>query len=243
MSDKIMSINFNKQGFSEIWVIVFLVLAIVLFVAWRENILTNLLRQANVALENANKAFDKMVNSAPPQVGPADNNTVKPPEPGAENQGAEENKGTAPTSGTGAENNQPVCGQDGQTCCSTSRACEQELICKNNQCQPLCGGNSQPCCLGGTIKCNAGFICQGDGKCASACQTGASCNTSGIGGECGKKATIDCSTGSSICRAGPPELEVCDGLDNDCDGQIDDGSNLCLQGRMCRNGLCSLITF
>lgn len=48
------------EGFSEIWVIVFLVLAIVLFVAWREDILTNVLRQVNLVLEKTVEAWKKI---------------------------------------------------------------------------------------------------------------------------------------------------------------------------------------
>jgi len=33
-------------------------------------------------------------------------------------------------------------------------------------------------------------------------------------------------------------VEICDGLDNDCDGQIDNGPNLCPKGQVCYMGTC-----
>jgi hypothetical protein len=37
---------------------------------------------------------------------------------------------------------------------------------------------------------------------------------------------------------GPPRVETCNAFDDDCDGVIDNGANLCSEGRMCANGFC-----
>ena len=34
--------------------------------------------------------------------------------------------------------------------------------------------------------------------------------------------------------------EVCDGLDNDCNGKVDDANGLCPEGEMCAEGRCQL---
>jgi MYXO-CTERM domain-containing protein len=75
--------------------------------------------------------------------------------------------------------------------------------------------------------------------------TGVTCD--GGGETCTTPMPGVCSMGVTQCRVGgPPECkqvvvaspEKCDNLDNDCNGQVDDGSNLCPAGRVCSKGVC-----
>ncbi len=47
-------------------------------------------------------------------------------------------------------------------------------------------------------------------------------------------------TGLSACDAGDPGQETCDGIDNDCDGDFDEGA--CDDGNACTNDLCNPVT-
>ena len=38
--------------------------------------------------------------------------------------------------------------------------------------------------------------------------------------------------------SGAPSAEACDGVDNDCNGLVDDGMNLCAAGKVCDRGAC-----
>ncbi|MBI4706161.1 MAG: hypothetical protein HY744_34125 [Deltaproteobacteria bacterium] len=67
---------------------------------------------------------------------------------------------------------------------------------------------------------------------------GGDCDT-GLKGECAS-GTYECEGGSVQCiQDWPPEAEQCDGLDNDCDGQTDEGPpKLCEPGEICVDGYC-----
>jgi len=72
-----------------------------------------------------------------------------------------------------------------------------------------------------------GISCSGGG---GACQTGAP-------GVCAD-GTMQCQSGQLTCvQSTPASGEVCDGLDNDCDGAVDQG-DLCLAGEVCDKGTC-----
>ena len=83
--------------------------------------------------------------------------------------------------------------------------------------------------------CEAGQCVPDDVVCEGA---GALCRV-GIG-MCEVEGALMCSpNGALVCDAQPavPEAEQCDGLDNDCDGQVDNGP-LCAGGSACVNGEC-----
>jgi hypothetical protein len=51
---------------------------------------------------------------------------------------------------------------------------------------------------------------------------------------------LSCKGNKLVCDgAVKPSQEVCDGIDNDCDGQVDTGSSLCPTGKACSKGLCA----
>ena len=95
------------------------------------------------------------------------------------------------------------------------------------------------------------------GECGHVCSAGTTCQ-GGRCGECTPGDTRACSTGLlGICQAGTQtctgakvwndcvsnvsgQTEICNGIDDDCDGQVDNGSNtaLCPSGGACIAGQC-----
>ena len=75
----------------------------------------------------------------------------------------------------------------------------------------------------------SGISCMGGGD---------SCNT-GLQGACSVGRT-DCATeGTGMCRPIiAPGAELCDNVDNDCNGVVDDGEGLCTGTQVCDKGIC-----
>ena len=74
--------------------------------------------------------------------------------------------------------------------------------------------------------------CTTDAYCFTDCGGGNSTSSSGstgAGGEC----ISNCTTGTGACMLTNAGIEICDGLDNNCDGVVDDGFDLCASAANC----------
>ena len=110
----------------------------------------------------------------------------------------------------------------------------------NNACPAV--ANATPTCNGGScgFTCNAGFQACG-GVCSNS--VGTNCETGKLGICAAGK--IACSGGSLVCAQNQqPAAETCDAVDNNCNGQVDEGnpgSGPCPRANVCELGsyVCS----
>ncbi len=131
----------------------------------------------------------------------------------------------------------------GQCACSPSAAAKElQTTCSVPTALGVCKGMRS--CKGGVLSaCSAGKatpeVCNGiDDDCDG--QTDdiapAPCSKQNEFGTC-SGSTIGCQGGDSLCGASTPAPETCNALDDDCDGQTDEG--LCEDGNPCTAGSCN----
>ena len=119
------------------------------------------------------------------------------------------------------------CGDDGcgGNCgvCGEAQQCEEGLcvekwVCGDGTCSQDGGEDCETCAE--DCPCGCGEECM-DGGCAFTACEGAECGDDGCGGFCGTCGSgQECVEGKCECV---PDVEVCDDLDNDCDGETDNG--------------------
>ncbi|MBL8956153.1 MAG: hypothetical protein JNK82_35595 [Myxococcaceae bacterium] len=116
----------------------------------------------------------------------------------------------------------------GQVGCSVEAAAPTDEVC--NALDDDCDGETDEagptlCAVQGQL-CTAGSCAcpSGQSVCGAACAGVGSTCSAGVGA-CARPGNVECNAGSASCTAvaGAPGTEVCNGSDDDCDGQTDEG--------------------
>jgi len=104
----------------------------------------------------------------------------------------------------------------------------------------ICDGKDNDCdgeVDEGNGDCSVGEICV-SGGCVDECDDidRDGFDDCAIGDPDGDEEVFDCDDGDDSVY--PGALEVCDGKDNDCDGEVDEDNGYCMEDEMCVNGVC-----
>jgi hypothetical protein len=116
--------------------------------------------------------------------------------------------------------------------------CGEEMICQGGECLPVCVPNCDGKSCGGDGCDGSCGLCDDTNPCTlNICADGGQCThpAGNQGAQCGAQELClgQCQAGSCVETA----VEVCNGQDDDCDDQVDEG-DLCPAGFSCDAGVC-----